>query len=42
MFPINDYAVFKRRQAELLKKAEIERLLRRAKGNRSKAHSSSL
>ena len=31
MFPINDYAVFERRQAELLKKAEIEQLLRQAK-----------
>ena len=31
MFPVNDYAVFEKRQAELLKKAEIEQLLRQAK-----------
>ena len=30
MFPIYDYSVFQRRQAELLKKAEIEQLLRQA------------
>lgn len=34
MFPINDYAVFERRQAELLKKAEIEQLLRQAESDR--------
>jgi hypothetical protein len=34
MFPLNDYAVFERRQAELLKKAEIEQLLRQAKSDR--------
>lgn len=31
MLPINDYAAFERRQAELLKKAEVEQLLRQAK-----------
>ena len=35
MFPINDYADFERRRAELLKKAEIEQLLRQAKGDGS-------
>ncbi len=35
MFPIDDYAVFERRQAELLKKAEIEQLLRQAKDDSS-------
>ena len=35
MLPINDYAVFERRQAELLKKAEIEQLLRQARGDGS-------
>ena len=35
MFPVNDYAVFERRQAELLKKAEIEQLLRQAKSDGS-------
>ena len=34
MFSINDYAVFQRRQAELLKKAEIEQLLRQAKSGK--------
>jgi hypothetical protein len=37
MFPINDYAVFQRRQAELLKKAEIEQLLLQAKSERSQS-----
>lgn len=35
MFPVSDYAVFERRQAELLKKAEIEQLLRQAKSDGS-------
>ena len=35
MFPISDYTVFERRQAELLKKAEIEQLLRQAKSDGS-------
>lgn len=34
MFPINDYAEFQKRQAELLKQAEIERLLRKAESAR--------
>jgi hypothetical protein len=37
MFPITDYAVFQRRQAELLKQAEIERLLRQAESDRPEA-----
>jgi len=35
MFPVSDYTVFERRQAELLKKAEIEHLLRQAKSDAS-------
>ena len=35
MFPINDYAEFQRRQAQFIKKAEIERLLRQAEGDKS-------
>ena len=35
MLPINDYAAFERRQAELLKKAEVEQLLRQARHNGS-------
>ena len=35
MFPINDYAVFQRRQAEMLKKAEIEQRLRQVNNERS-------
>ncbi len=35
MFPINDYSVFERRQAELLKQAETERLLRQARSDGS-------
>lgn len=33
MFPINDYGEFQRRQAELLKQAEIGRLLREAEND---------
>ncbi len=35
MFPDSDYSVFERRQAELLKKAEIEQLLWQAKSGGS-------
>lgn len=35
MLPVNDYAIFERRQAELLKEAENERLLRQAKSDGS-------
>lgn len=35
MFPNSDYSVFERRQAELLKRAEIEQLLRQAKSDGS-------
>ena len=35
MFPNIDYIVFERRQAELLKKAKIEQLLRQAKSGGS-------
>ena len=31
MFPINDFSVLERRQAELRKEAEIERLVRQAR-----------
>ena len=36
MFPFNDYSVFDRRQAELRKEAEIERLLRQARSERTR------
>lgn len=36
MLPINDYATFKRRQAELCKKAEIEQLLRQARSDKAR------
>ena len=35
MIPNSDYIVFERRQAELLKKAEIEQMLRQAKSDGS-------
>jgi hypothetical protein len=35
MFPNNDYSAFERRQAELIKQAEIEHLLRQAKNDGS-------
>ncbi len=34
MYPTNHYAAFQARQAELMKKADIERLLREAKDDR--------
>ena len=34
MFQIHDYAEFQRRQAQLIKKAEIERLLHQAEGDK--------
>ncbi len=37
MFPIYDYASFMRRQEELLKEAEIQRLVRKAEGKNSGA-----
>jgi hypothetical protein len=35
MFPLNDYTVFQRRQAELLKRAEIEQLFQQAESDGS-------
>jgi hypothetical protein len=35
MYPTNHYAAFQARQAELMKKADIERLLREARDDRS-------
>jgi hypothetical protein len=35
MFQINNYAEFQRRQAQLIKKAEIERQLRQAESDKS-------
>ena len=37
MFPIHNYAEFQRRQAQLIKEAEIERLLRQAGCDRPEA-----
>lgn len=37
MYPMNDYAAFQRRQAELMKQAEIERLVRKTESDRSGA-----
>ncbi len=34
MYPMNDYAALQRRQADLMKKADIERLLREARDDR--------
>lgn len=34
MFPITDYAIFQRRQAELLKQADMERLIHQAESDR--------